>query len=174
LVFPRIRDTVGFANVGYPNDQESLMRDTDLDLQLRDLLDRQAITDLVAGLGLWLDEKRWGDAASILTADVTVRTPGGTAGGIDRVADQARRNHEGDVSQHVITNVLVELAGDRATARANLIATFAEPGSEPNYTVGEQYRFEAARTPRGWRLARVEVVPVWRRGARPVAAVPAG
>jgi hypothetical protein len=145
----------------------------DLDLQLRELLDRQAITDLISRLGLWLDEKRFDDAPSILTEDAAVETPGGIAQGIVRVADQARRNHTGDVTHHVITNVLIDLDGDRATAGANLIASFAEPESEPHYTLGERYRFEAVRTPQGWRLSRVHVVPIWRRGTRPVA-LPAG
>ncbi len=27
---------------------------------------------------------------------------------------------------------------------------------------GERYRFDAARTPDGWRLRRIEVTPIWR------------
>ena len=126
------------------------------------MTDREAITDLISRLGAWLDDKRFDDTAPLFTDEVTVTTPGGQARGVERVAAQARRNHEA-VTQHVITNVLVDVDGDRATARANLIVTFVpDPGRpEVHRTHGERYRFEAARTAAGWRLAGVEVTPVW-------------
>jgi hypothetical protein len=129
--------------------------------------DRDAIIDLVSRLGLWLDEKRFDETEPLFTDDVTVSTPGGQARGVERVAAQARRNHSSDETQHVITNVIVDTDGDRATARANLIVTFVpDPGRpEVHRTHGERYRFEAARTPAGGRLARVEVTPVWIRQA---------
>jgi SnoaL-like domain len=133
------------------------------DLLLQELTDRQAITDLVSRLGQWLDERRFDDPRSILTEDVTVATAGGAAQGIDRVAAQARRTHDVEGLQHVITNVLIDLDGDRATVRANLIVTFVPRADAPdsNTMRGERYRFEAVRTPRGWRLSRVEVDPIW-------------
>ena len=127
-------------------------------LLLQDLTDRQAITDLVSRLGLWLDEGRFDEAPSILTEDVAVSTPGGQASGIERVIAQARRNHQFDGLQHLISNVLVDLDGDRADVRANLVATFVGSAIEQH---GERYRFEAMRTPAGWRLSRVDVKPVW-------------
>ena len=89
----------------------------------------------------------------------------------EAVAAQARRNHTVR-TQHVITNMLIELDGDRAQARANLIATFApDPGSRlqingevqrASYlTLGEVYRFGAVRTDHGWRLSRIETEPLW-------------
>ena len=133
------------------------MTDTTL---LHDLNDRREITDLVSRLGLWLDEGRFDEAPSILTDDVAVSTPGGHAEGIERVIAQARRNHQHDALQHVISNVLIDLDGDRADVRANLVATFVGSRIEQH---GERYRFEAARTRDGWRLSRVEVKPVWVR-----------
>jgi hypothetical protein len=124
---------------------------------LQQLHDRQAVTDLVSRLGLWLDgETTLEQARAILHDDVTVRTPGGTAQGIEKVVAQARRNHEVP-TQHLITNTLVELDGDRATAGANLLVTF------PDATLGERYAFEAASTEAGWRLTRIVVEPRWKR-----------
>jgi len=133
------------------------MTDTTL---LTDINDRREITDLVSRLGLWLDEGRFDEAPSILTPDVAVSTPGGQAEGIERVIAQARRNHQHPHLQHVITNVLVDLDGDRATVRANLVVTFADDAVISQQ--GERYRFDAVRTADGWRLSRVEVVPVWK------------
>jgi hypothetical protein len=135
-------------------------------MSMQELVDRQAITDLISRLGLWLDEKRFDEARSVLTEDVTVTTPGGASEGVEAVAEQARRNHAVDRTHHVITNVLVELEGDRATAGANLVATFAD-GPDSLRTHGERYRFEALRTAAGWRLSRVQVIPVWMSGAIP-------
>jgi hypothetical protein len=119
--------------------------------------DRQAVVDLVDELGLWLDEKRFGEAGELLTEDVRVQTPGGVAEGIEQVAAQAARNHAVP-TQHVNTNIRVALDGDRATAGANLVVTFA---GERLRTLGERYAFEARRTPEGWRLSSIRVTPIW-------------
>ena len=127
---------------------------------LQQLLDRQAVTDLVSRLGLWLDgDTTLDQARAILDEAVTVATPGGTAQGIERVVLQARRNHDVP-TQHVITNVLVDLDGDRAAAGANLIVNF------PDATLGERYAFAATRGDDGWRLTRIEVTPIWRSATR--------
>jgi hypothetical protein len=125
------------------------------------LADRLEITDLVSRLGRWLD--RAGDDAPerVLAPDVTVRTPGGEARGIERVVAQAQRNHAVDATQHVITDVVVDVDGDRAAASANLVVTFVDGASLR--TLGERYRFGAARTNAGWRLSRIEVDRIWER-----------
>jgi hypothetical protein len=135
--------------------------------QLQEQIDRREITELVSRLGLWLDEKRWDDARSILTEDATVRTPGGAVAGVAEVAEQARRNHAVP-TQHVITNVVIEIEGDRATVGANLIATFVHgpDASGLLFQRGERYRFEAARTRDGWRLSDIESSPIWTVGER--------
>lgn len=125
------------------------------DTRMQELADRTEIADLVSRLGLWLDEQRFDAPRSILTEDVTVETTGGASRGLERVVEQARRNHQVR-TQHFIANVLVELDGDRATAGANLMVKFVS--SDPR---GERYRFNAVRTPDGWRLSKIHVTPVW-------------
>lgn len=142
---------------------------TALERQLARLADRQEITELVYRLGVALDDGRFDDLRSILTEDATASTPGGSVEGIEAVIAQAGRNHSlpDQRIQHVITNVLVDLALDRADVRANLVVTFASRASmSPLRTVAEVYRFAARRTPDGWRLSRVESTPVWTTGSR--------
>lgn len=132
--------------------------------RIDDLVDRDEIATLVHRLGACLDEGRFEDLRTIFVADATARTPGGLAEGIDAMIAQASRNHAPDDHiQHVISNILVDLGGDRAQVRANLVVTFAHgPGvPAPRRQLGEVYRFDARRTPAGWRLSRVESVPVW-------------
>jgi hypothetical protein len=154
---------------------------TSLDDQLQRLNDRLAVADLITRLGLMLDEKRFDEAPTILGDDVTVRTPGGSSRGPDAVVAQARRNHTVR-TQHVITDVLINLDGDRADARANLIVTFVPNSDRPEaglvigeseqpesrLMIGERYRFEAVRAEQGWRLTRIEVTRLW--STKPLAA----
>lgn len=145
-----------------------------LNHQLQELNDRQEIADLITRLGLMLDEKRFDDAQTILADDVTVRTPGGSASGVEGVVGQARRNHTVR-TQHVITDLLIELDGDRASARANLIVTFVPDSDEPDarliigtsepaesrLMIGERYHFDVVRGEAGWRLSSIEVARLW-------------
>jgi SnoaL-like domain len=142
--------------------------------QLQQLSDRQAIADLITRLGLMLDEKRYDLAPAILAEDVTVHTPGGFSRGHQPVVEQARRNHTVR-TQHVFADELINVAGDRAEARANLILTFVPDSDEPEsrlvignaeqpysrLVIGERYRFEAVRGERGWRLSTIEASRLW-------------
>jgi hypothetical protein len=148
---------------------------TTIDATLQQLVERDEITNLVARLGVALDEGRFDEMRSLLTDDVTVRTPGGTAEGREAVIAQARRNHRLEQpSQHMITNLLIDLDGDQAQARANLMVAFgplggAKDSSRPRelpveYTTGQVYRFDLMRTSDGWRLAGIENTAVWTSG----------
>jgi hypothetical protein len=143
---------------------------------LQQLQDRAEITDLVYRLGVGLDEGRFDDMRELLVEEATVRTPGGQAEGREALIAQARRNHPSDQRfQHLVTNVLVDLDGDRAKVRANLVVHIAIPGpasydvpAPPSRSsIGEIYRFELVRTPAGWRFSRIETVPLWVIGTLP-------
>jgi 3-phenylpropionate/cinnamic acid dioxygenase small subunit len=161
---------VGASNIGYANKWE---RDA-MDNQLRELLDREEITRLVYRLSAVLDEGRFEELPSIFTEDAAAQTPGGQAEGRDAVIAQAVRNHSPeDRIQHLLSNVLIEVAGDHAGVRANVLATFATAAPEarlgptPRFALGGIYRFNATRTPQGWRLSRVETHPIWASGDVP-------
>ncbi len=143
---------------------------------MQTLTDRADITDLVSRLGVVLDEGRFDEMPSLLVEDATAHTPGGAAVGRDAVVAQASRNHGPDQHvQHVVTNVLVDPAGDHdhARVRANLVVHFAPSPTEAvvaapvQFVLGEVYRFDVVRTAEGWRFSRIETVPVWMSGVRP-------
>ncbi|MTE13919.1 nuclear transport factor 2 family protein [Nocardia aurantiaca] len=143
--------------------------------QIQQLADKFEITELVHRLGRALDEGDWDELAALYTADATARTPGGLASGRTALVSQASRNHSPDKRiQHLINGILIDLDGDAATIRANLLVVFAwglaqDPalGAQPRLTLGEVYRFDAVRTPEGWQFSSVASTPVWSVGTRP-------
>jgi hypothetical protein len=147
-------------------------------LGLQQLSDRAEITDLVARLGVCLDESRFDEMAGLLADHATVRTSRGEAVGREAVLEQARRTHPADQRfQHVITNLLLDLDGDRATARANLAVHITVPGDgpaaegspapAPRASLGHVYRFGLARSEAGWCFVHLEIEPVWVSGTLP-------
>jgi SnoaL-like protein len=129
-----------------------------------ELFDRLHIVDLVTSVGRCLDERDFERLRELFTEDATVATPGGTVSGHDALVAQARRGHSRDKGiQHVITNHLVDLDGDRASVRANLLVAFAAAGPEDPqpFLLGEVYRFELRRSAGGWRISSLRSTPVW-------------
>ena len=148
---------------------------TTIDARLRALIDREEIAALVDRLGVALDEGPVDDMRSLLVPEATVRTPGGVSEGREAVIAQAARNHPPEQPiQHVITNLLVDLDGATATARANLVVHFGPLAGAPDpavppappveYTTGEVYHFDLVRTPDGWRFSGIRATPLWRSG----------
>ncbi len=134
------------------------------DADWRALADRLQIDQQISTLGRCLDERDFEGLRDLFTPDATVTTPGGTATGHDALVDQARRRHSRDDGiQHLITNLLVDQDGDRASVRANLVVSFATSGvTDPHpFLLGEVYRFELQRTAQGWRITALASTPVW-------------
>ncbi len=140
--------------------------------RLESLTDRLELQELVSRLAAALDEHRFDDLGALFLEDATVRTPGGEARGPAALVAQAARNHENyDRLQHLVAGVVVDLDGDRAAVRANLVGVFGRsPENLPARVLGGLYRLEAVRTEDGWRFASLEVRPVWFYGDVPVPA----
>jgi hypothetical protein len=149
------------------------MIDTTAASRIQELLDRAEITDLVHRLGMCLDEARFDELRSVLVEDATVRSPGGGVEGIEAIVAQSARIHSAeDGILHTITNLLVDVTGDSASARANLVVSFStpldtdQPGHPPmvRSIQGQVYRFDFVRLDGGWRISRIETIPVWMSG----------
>jgi len=133
----------------------------------REVLDRAEIEQLVSAMGAVLDERRFEDFGDVFAEDVEARFPFGAVEGLAAMTEIARRTlGPYEQTQHAIADVLAELDGDRADVSANLIAVHVPSAAEParHFDVGARYRFEVRRTEAGWRLARVELTPVWTSG----------
>ncbi|MBF6176381.1 nuclear transport factor 2 family protein [Nocardia blacklockiae] len=137
------------------------------------LTDRDQIAGLVTLLGASLDERDFDRLRMICSEDVTVHTPGGQSAGPTAVIAQAEKIHSRrQRTQHVLSDIIVDVTQDRAKIRANSVATFVPTDvdttpPEPLFRIGEVYTLEAKLTDQGWRLSRIASAPVWLQGALP-------
>jgi hypothetical protein len=150
---------------------------TGTERRLAALLDRSEIADLVARSLVAIDEARFDDLRTIYAQDASASAPGGDAEGLDAIVALVARNHiPEDRSQHLVGDVVVDLDGDTARVRANVVAGFApslpadpDAGSllppPVEVTFGTVYRYGAVRTSDGWRLSRVEIDRLWFSGS---------
>ncbi|MEW2632117.1 nuclear transport factor 2 family protein [Streptomyces sp. NPDC048389] len=144
--------------------------------ELRALTDRAEITDLLDRyVGSWdrdvLDEQ-W--ARSFHTEDVTAEMPVGTVSGRDALLTTVRRAMAlFDRTVHLATNPVIELDGDRATARGAQLSTHVlADGSEDVFVSAGRTDTHLRRTPDGWRISATSLRVVWTQGTPPQ--LPAG
>ncbi|MCW2919692.1 MAG: hypothetical protein JWN52_7760 [Actinomycetia bacterium] len=78
--------------------------------RLRELADRADLADLLSRQGLWLDEQRFDDAASIFTEDAVVHTQGGRSQGLKALTAQARRVHADFAATQSVTSGVLHAA----------------------------------------------------------------
>jgi SnoaL-like protein len=127
------------------------------------LADHLELERTVWTLGRCLDERDFDGLRQLFTADATVAT-GETASGHDALVEQARHRHSRDDGiQHIVSNLIIDLDGDQATGRANMLAAFARtgPADPAPFLVGEVYRLAFRRTPQGWRITSLASTPTW-------------
>ncbi|GAA3602332.1 hypothetical protein GCM10022223_17640 [Kineosporia mesophila] len=131
------------------------------------IADRIEIADLFSRFALLLDEKRWDDAGTVFTDDVVGRSPrSGDIRGLDTlVAFMRQAEVEGEHTQHLTTDLLVDVRGDQAAASANSLVYFYRDGQAPYLTSGLRLACTAVRTPAGWRLRETSTSVVWMQGA---------
>ncbi len=128
---------------------------------------RTDLVDLVARLGRCLDTGDFEGLRAIYSADARVTTAGGTAEGIDALVAQASRNHGDGKVWHSATNHVVEVDGDDATIRANILTAFSDGVADPApFLLAGVYEFEARRTGEGWRLTSLRATPTWALNSR--------
>jgi ketosteroid isomerase-like protein len=129
------------------------------------LADRIEIADLFTRFARLLDEQRWDDADTLYTDDVAVHSPrAGEIRGIDKVVGFMRQAEvEGEHTQHMTTDLLVNVNGDQAAASANSLVHFYRDGQAPHLTSGLRLACTVVRTPAGWRFREVRIMPAWIR-----------
>src|SRR5439155_13924964 len=95
-----------------------MRRSQGIEATIQELVDRHEIADLISRYGAMADDKAFDDGRSCFTEDVVAEYPSGSARGVDVLAEYGRRALGAfERTQHVITNCLIDVDGDRATVR---------------------------------------------------------
>ncbi len=143
-----------------------------MDSELRDLLDRDAVRDLVVRFANAFDLRDWDALRVCLAAEIFVDysafrgEPPGTVAADAYVAARASAL-SALKTQHLSMNHQVTLAGDRAECFSafliHRVAPSAPAGADTLDTAGH-YWHGCARTPDGWRIDRIRQAVLWTRG----------
>jgi len=144
--------------------------------------DRGELTQLVYRFYDYMEEGRFDDLDAVLSKDVVVSSPGmGVTEGREAVVAGAEEGAKTeDRTQHVVTNVLIDLNGDKAKVRANVDQLFGSSTTpegkiapEPTLTISSIMHYEAVHSSEGWRVSRIEGDVLWAVDSQ-AAANPAG
>ncbi|MFI5915689.1 nuclear transport factor 2 family protein [Dactylosporangium sp. NPDC051541] len=133
--------------------------------QLQWLVDRAAIAQLVDTFARSIDRRDQPTYTDTFTDDARLSLPFGTFEGREQIAAMPTAPPP-MASHHVAANVGVQVDGDGATARWNVIATHIFNGADPNGNAqaGGWYDATLRRTPHGWRFSSVALTIAWARG----------
>ena len=143
--------------------------------------DRGDLIELIHRLYACTDDGRFDDLRSVFSEGVKAGAPGGgVVEGQDRLITTLSAAHStGQRSQHLVHNVLVDVHGDQASVRADVIAIHCDSDKpegriapEPGLTLSLRLRYEAIRSSEGWRVSRIDGDLLWASNTQPQA-VPA-
>ena len=132
---------------------------------IRDLLDRDAIRAVLARYAHSVDRRDLDGVAACFTADAAYKGSLGE-GSIDvALRALAERMSQYASTMHFLGTQLIEVSGDAATSETYAIAYHQMHADESrrNMAVGVRYLDTFARTARGWRICRREVMLEWQR-----------
>ena len=140
---------------------------------LKDLLDRAAIADVVHGYAHGVDRRDWALYRSIFTDEVDIDFS--TWGNLKQryAADvwvgMVRQTLACfDATQHTLTNLAITLDGDTATCIAKMTArhVLLAEGASHSQTLGGYYTNRLVRLAAGWKIAGCALMITWEEGDR--------
>lgn len=125
---------------------------------LSQLLDREAICDVLRMERFWRDQGDWQSLLSCYTEDARVRTTWFDGSAADFVEASERMAGRGRHSKHLITPTYVRIRGDRALAESlgEIHNRSLFEGVEVDMVQHCRFSSRLRRTGAGWRLASFE------------------
>ena len=127
------------------------------------LADRIAAEDLLTRYATAVDRRDWEQYRSLFTADAVIdyTSAGGIAGTVDEVVEFLSTSLEMfEMTQHLVSNIDLEVNGDSATVTAMFNNPMRLPGGDTWFT-GGWYHHDLVRTPDGWRSRRLREESAW-------------
>lgn len=117
------------------------------------LEDKEAIRELFSEYCFRMDEFRFAELGGLFTADGEWIAPYARARGPAAIAALMARSIPTEPKRkHLIMNSLIQLAGDRATARTSYLVVLQAAGGGLVPSVAGTYEDALVRTPDGWRF----------------------
>ncbi|TJU86776.1 MAG: nuclear transport factor 2 family protein [Mesorhizobium sp.] len=133
--------------------------------------DKAAIAEAVAGIGLYADLREWDRVKSYFTTRVTTDYTSLFGGEVALIAQWQGLLPGFDATQHLITNIVVEGAGNDAVARSHVRGSHWIGARF--WMVGASYLHRLVRTPEGWRVSAISIHRLYEEGDRAVLAAAA-
>ena len=140
----------------------------------QELADRAEIHDVIVRYGWAIDTKDWALLDTCFTADAEVdysSNPGGKKGPYAQIRSWLEKMISAfPVTQHLMSNISVELDGDRATTRTmvtNPQGAATKDGGLHFFFVGARYDDDFVRTDQGWKIAKRVETTLWFQGSLP-------
>ena len=130
----------------------------DVEIAVRELTDRAAITEILHSYARLVDERDFAAAAGVFTDDCLAEygiDEANTLRSSAAVADWLTRQiPEGAATSHHISNVQISFSGaDHAETTSYLYAWHQTPGATVDPVIMARYLDSLERTPPGWRIA---------------------
>jgi len=123
------------------------------------LEDKEAIRELLSEYCFRMDAFQFAELGELFTEDGEWIAPYSQARGPAEIAQLMARNIPAEPRRkHFILNSLIELDGDRATARTSYLVILQAAGSSLVPSVAGTYMDVLVRTPDGWRFRERRLV----------------
>lgn len=139
-------------------------------LTTQTLLDRAAISDVFHNYASGVDARDWALFRSLFTDDVGVDfsslAPDLVYNDADKWTAWVRRAIESiDATQHIITNHVHAIDGDRSQSRSYLQAQHVLRGTpDIHYLIGGYYTYDMVRAGATWKIKRYSLNITWVSG----------
>ncbi len=132
---------------------------------LNELINREAIRDLMVRYYSAVDRRNFEGVGRCFTPDAVVDFDGPIANGAGEILAYTSQIGRWPTSTHFMGNHLVELKGDRAKVETYAVATLrtVAEGREVDLVSGLRYLDEMVQTDEGWLIGRRVMVHDWRR-----------
>ena len=132
-------------------------------MQELDIADRQEVADVIVRCATALDTHDAELLLSCFTADAELQVDRAPVTSPAEFAERAKRLRTLAVVQHFVSNIAVELAGDRAASRSYCLVMQAHGQDEGRKTLltGGIYEDELAKTVAGWQISRRRFTSLW-------------
>src|SRR5262245_46360976 len=123
------------------------------------LEDKEAIRELFSEYSFRMDDFRFKELSALFIPDGEWIAPYARARGRAEIAALMARNIPAEPRRkHFIMNSLIELDGDRATARTSYLVILQAAGAGLTPSVAGTYHDVLVRTPEGWRFRERRLV----------------